>query len=130
MKQTFTGRNCNVPCCNGQHLIEFINGKAIIPTKECLEIIRDWEENVKIICDGIIWSKDKMCNAHKKMANLYFLSEFIRYNNTVRNYRELVVFQDFCKKIFYRRRSLFMEITVSLKYIIFLSVTCENFLFN
>lgn len=86
MKQTFTVRNCNVPCCNGQHLIEFINGKAIIPTKECLEIIRDWEENVKTICDGIICSKDKMCNVHKKMANLYFLSEFIRYNNTVRNY--------------------------------------------
>ena len=24
MEQTFTVKNCNVPCCNGQHFIKFM----------------------------------------------------------------------------------------------------------
>ena len=91
MKQTFTGRNFNVTCCTGQHLIEFINGKAIIPTKECLEIIRDWEENVKIICDGIIWSKDKMCNAQKKWPIYIFLVNLF----SIITLSEIILFQKY-----------------------------------
>ena len=77
MEQKFTVRNCNVPCCNGQHFIEFINGVAIIPTWEFFQIIEHWKENVKEIC-GLVCSKHKIiCDIHKKLDFAIFVGKKI-----------------------------------------------------
>ena len=77
-------RNCNVPCCKGQHYIEFKNGKAVIPAWELFQIEKSWKKNVKIIC-GIECEKEYLCNVHKKLNTFTFFSEYIRDRNINRN---------------------------------------------
>ena len=71
MDKTCAIYNCNVPCYNGKHFINFEDGKAVIPTWEFFNIVRHWEENIKNIC-GIICTKKEICNPHKKIRKFTF----------------------------------------------------------
>lgn len=73
---SFTVRNCNVPCCNGQHFIKFINGKAVIPIWEFFKIVRHWTKNVKNIC-GPMCPTDISCKPHRLLNVLRFFSEHL-----------------------------------------------------
>ena len=67
----FCMRNCGVPCCDGQHFIKFINGKAVIPMWEFFQIVRHYEKNIQNLC-GIVCSNDRLCHLHTKLDCLHF----------------------------------------------------------
>ena len=76
----YSKRNCEVPFCNGQHFIKFIDGKAMIPSWEFFEIVRHYDKNIAKLC-GIVWLSDKLCHIHKKLNCLHFFSNYIRDKN-------------------------------------------------
>lgn len=80
----FTVRNCNVPCCTGQHFIKFKRGKAVIPTWGLFEIERCGEKNIEKSC-GIVCESDYLCKLHKKLNCFLFFSGNIRKRNIERN---------------------------------------------
>lgn len=80
MKMNYSTRNCEVPCCNGQHFIKFIDGKAMILSWEFFEIVRHYDKNIAKLC-GIVWLSDKLCHIHKKLNCLHFFSNYIRDKN-------------------------------------------------
>ena len=80
MKMNYSTRNCGVLCCNGQHFIKFIDGKAMIPSWEFFEIVRHYDKNIEKLC-GIVCLSDKLCHIHKKLNCLHFFSNYIRDRN-------------------------------------------------
>ena len=82
--ENFCVKNCNVPCCHGQHYIKFNNGRGKIPTWEFFEIVRHLEKNIIELC-GPVCSKNNLCLLHKKLNCLKFFSEYIRDRNINRN---------------------------------------------
>lgn len=80
MKMNYSTRNCDVPCCNGQHFIKFIDGKAMIPSWEFFEIVRHYDKNIEKLC-GIVFLSDELCHIHKKLNCLHFFSNYIRDKN-------------------------------------------------
>ena len=83
-KNYFYVRNCGVSCCQRQHYIKFINGRAVVPTWEFFEIQRHFEKNIVELC-GPACPNDNLCLLHKKLNYLKFLSEYIRDRNINRN---------------------------------------------
>ena len=69
----YSVRNYGVPCCNGQHFIKFINGKAVIPTWEFFRIVRHYEKNIEELCD-IACESEYLCRLHQKLNCLHFLA--------------------------------------------------------
>ena len=84
MEANFTVRNCNVPCCTGQHFIKFRNGKAVIPAWELFEIERHWRKNIGKIFAHVCYN-DNLCKIHKKLECFLFFSNYIRERNINRN---------------------------------------------
>ena len=85
MENYFTVRNCNVPCCHGQHFIKFNDIRlASIPVPELFSIDRCLEKNVKNIC-GVVCESDKMCLAHRRLKIFKIFTEEIREKNLNRN---------------------------------------------
>ena len=80
----FTTRNCNVPCCTGQHFIKFKQGKAIIPAWELFEIERCWKKNIKKLC-GKVCSNNNLCKLHIKLNCFLFFTNGIKQRNIERN---------------------------------------------
>ena len=59
--------------------------KQLFQCRKYLNMLKHWEKNIKNIC-GIIRTKKEMYNPHKKIKNLFFLSEYIRKRKTSTNY--------------------------------------------
>ena len=91
--QNFSVRNCNVPCCHGQHFIKFRDGKAVIPVWELFQTEKCWKRNIKNLC-GIVCENDNLCNFHRKLNVFEFFTQYIRARNINRN--------DVVSKIFIR----------------------------
>ena len=62
--------NFNVPNCNGCHNIVFNGNRAVITVNEFYNIVRHWEQNLKIICGEI-------CK-HKNIPTPYRRLNFIK----------------------------------------------------
>ena len=97
MENYFTVRNCNVPCCHGQHFIKFNDIRlASIPVPELFSIDRCLEKNVKNIC-GVVCESDKMCLAHRRLKIFKNFTEEIREKNLNKNIvAETIRIQDNC----------------------------------
>ena len=70
-----------MPCCDGQHFIKFIDGKAVIPTWEFFQIVRHYEKNIRgIVCSSekFMWYSMFQCHSHRKLDCLHFFSNNIR----------------------------------------------------
>ena len=80
----FTTRNCNVPCCNGQHFIKFKPGKAVVPVCELFEIERHWRKNIEKLC-GKVCSDNNLCKLHRKLDCFLFFTGNIKQRNIERN---------------------------------------------
>ena len=77
---SFTVRNCDVLCCDGQQFIKLINGKAVIPTWELFEIECHWTKNIEKLCRPVCPS-DKMCKLHRLLDVFNFFSNNVRSKN-------------------------------------------------
>ena len=97
MENYFTVRNCNVPCCHGQHFIKFNDIRlASIPVPKLFSIDRCLEKNVKNIC-GVVCESDKMCLAHRRLKIFKIFTEEIREKNLNKNIvAETIRIQDNC----------------------------------
>ena len=49
MDKTYAINNCNVPCCNEKHFINFKDGKEVIPTFEFFNIIFQFHSDFSIV---------------------------------------------------------------------------------
>ena len=62
-----TVKNCNVPCCHGQHYLKFNEvGIAKFSVQELFNIEKCWDKNIKNIC-GSLSEKSNECLAHKRL---------------------------------------------------------------
>ena len=90
-------RNCNVPCCHGQHYIKFNeNGIVAIPIWD-LKLKNVGKKNIENIC-GIVCEKDSLCYAHKKLRIFKYFTEEIRERNLNKNIvASKIYIKDNCK---------------------------------
>ena len=98
MENYFTVRNCNVPCCHGQHVIKFNDiGLASIHVWELFEIEKCWEKNIRNI-RGIVCKSDNECLVHKRLKIFKYFTEDIRERNLTRNIvAKTISISDDCK---------------------------------
>ena len=76
-----TTRNCNVPCCTGQHFIKFKNGKCVLPIWELFQIERHWRRNINELCR----KNNCSCQLRRKLNGFLFFMNTIRIRNIERN---------------------------------------------
>ena len=95
--QNFTVKNCMVMCCDGQHVINFKDSRAIIPVQELFKIKECWEKNIENIC-GTVCKKKGNCEPHIKLNAFRFFTEDIKYENIIQDaVVTKVLIKDNCK---------------------------------